>query len=130
MKPNTLLISADGTYPGIVLPAKPHLDERFCYVKWYKWGYASSDYMESVELNVSLEHLVKTPEQVRAKFGALPPEYIDWYEIDRRDAIVRAKFAEQNRVDEILRRMFADYEVEPEDGLISEIRNLVLGYKK
>lgn len=76
MKVNTLLISADGTYPGIVLEPRHTLNvEYWCRVKWYKWGYKSPDFMDGIEMISQVESLVATPNEVFRKFYALPPEY-------------------------------------------------------
>lgn len=50
LEPGTVLISEDGTYPGVVCNSDP-LDSqpRAVYVRWYKWGWNAEDTIDGWE---------------------------------------------------------------------------------
>jgi hypothetical protein len=66
----TLVLSSDGTYPGIVTA----ITERFAHVTWHKWGYKGETFHEGMLLShVEAQRL--SIEECRKRFGGLPPLY-------------------------------------------------------
>jgi hypothetical protein len=66
----TLVLSEDGTYPGIVT----RVTETGVHVRWYKWGYEG----ETFTGWLTIEQLATSrlsPEDCGKRFGGLPPEY-------------------------------------------------------
>ncbi len=74
LKINDLLISADGTYPGIVIGLDT-VDARYVRIKWYKWGYDSPDFYRDLEHSEAVLPFLATPSDIRKKFWTLPKEY-------------------------------------------------------
>jgi predicted metal-dependent hydrolase len=65
----TMLLSSDRTYPGLVLD---QISEKMYNVRWFKWGYAGPDYMDSWESVETIEHQRVGYQTVAAKFGDFP----------------------------------------------------------
>jgi hypothetical protein len=66
----TLVLSADGMYPGIVT----EIPERLVRVRWYKWGYDGEVFTDWLTPKY-LSTMRLTAEDCEKRFGALPPEY-------------------------------------------------------
>jgi hypothetical protein len=68
----TLLLSADETYPGLVTDIAEHLIR----VVWYKWGFTSPDtFVSWLSPDEARQHILSAAECSR-RFGGLPPDYL------------------------------------------------------
>ena len=65
-----LVLSEDGTYPGIVT----QMTENGVHVRWYKWGYEGETFVGWLN-SEQFATLRLSPEDCRKRFGGLPPEY-------------------------------------------------------
>jgi len=66
----TLLLSSDGTYPGIVTS----VTDRIAHITWYKWGYAGETFTDWMLLTNIADHMLSVAE-CQKRFGGLPPNY-------------------------------------------------------
>ena len=70
----TILLSSDETYPGIVTQQKENGD---LSIRWYKWGYDNPEHLQSwVHANDINNLTVMTEQECRQRFGILPPSYL------------------------------------------------------
>lgn len=67
---HTLLLSSDGTYPGIVTS----VTDRIAHVTWYKWGYTGETFTDWMLLTNIADHILSVTD-CQKRFGGLPPEY-------------------------------------------------------
>lgn len=65
----TLLLSEDGTYPGLVT----RVDEVGISTLWYKWGFDGETFVEWMTLAQAARRLL-TPADCRQRFGGLPKD--------------------------------------------------------
>ena len=66
----TLLLSADGTYPGILTS----VTDRIGHITWYKWGYAGETFNDWMLLTNIADHILSVTD-CQKRFGGLPPTY-------------------------------------------------------
>lgn len=66
----TLLLSEDGTYPGLVT----RIDEVGISMTWYKWGFGGETFVEWMTLAQAVKRLL-TPADCQKRFGGLPKDY-------------------------------------------------------
>jgi len=66
----TLLVSEDGTYPGLVT----RVDELGISIIWYKWGFGGETFVEWMTLAQAAKRLL-TAADCRKRFGGLPKDY-------------------------------------------------------
>ncbi len=67
---HTLLLSSDGTYPGIVTS----VTDRIAHITWYKWGYTGETFTDWMLLTNIAEYGLSAA-ACQTRFGGLPPTY-------------------------------------------------------
>jgi len=67
---HTLLLSSDGTYPGIVTS----VTDQIAHITWYKWGYKAETFTDWMLLT-AIADCVLSVTDCQKRFGGLPPKY-------------------------------------------------------
>jgi|GEM_PF-2963740 len=67
---HTLLLSSDGTYPGLVIS----ITDRMAHITWYKWGYAGETFTDWMLLTNIAEYVLSAT-ACQKRFGGLPLTY-------------------------------------------------------